>query len=98
MSSARSVEVIYDEIPLVQLRKEDKLAIHSSQPNNASEEQPLSQCWGPRNIVALSDKGLRDEQCNNFYPSYTCTSHSSSQLFLTAKHSFPPFELRVASL
>ena len=58
MSSARSVGVIYDDKPLVQLRKEDKLANHSSQRNNASEEQPLRQCWGPRNIVALSDKGL----------------------------------------
>ena len=59
MSSARSVGVIYDDKPLVQLRKEDKLANHSSQRNNASEEQPLRQCWGPRNIVALSDKGLK---------------------------------------
>ena len=59
MSSARSVGVTYDDKPLVQLRKEDKLANqHSSQRNNASEEQPLRQCWGPRNIVALSDKGL----------------------------------------
>ena len=58
MSSARSVGDIFDDIPLVQMRKEDKLAIHSSQRNNASEEQPLSQCWGPRNIVALSDIGL----------------------------------------
>ena len=60
MSSARSVGVIYDDKPLVQLRKEDKLANHSSQRNNASEEQPLRQCWGPRNIVALSDKGLTE--------------------------------------
>ena len=50
----------YDDIPLVQLRKEDKLAAHSSPRNNASEEQPLSQCWPPRNIVALSDIGLID--------------------------------------
>ena len=60
MSSARSVGVIYDDKPLVQLRKEDKLANHSFQRNNASEEQPLRQCWGPRNIVALSDKGLKE--------------------------------------
>ena len=63
MSSARSVGVIYDDKPLVQLRKEDKLANHSSQRNNASEEQPLRQCWGPRNIVALSDKGLKLRTC-----------------------------------
>ena len=62
MSSAPSVGVIYDDKPLVQLRKEDKLANHSSQRNNASEEQPLRQCWGPRNIVALSDKGLRKKK------------------------------------
>ena len=65
MSSARSVGVIYDDKPLVQLRKEDKLANHSSQRNNASEEQPLRQCWGPRNIVALSDKGLNRNIVNS---------------------------------
>ena len=50
-----------DDIPLVQPRKEEKLADHSSPRNNASEEQPLSQCWGPPNVVALSDIWLKDK-------------------------------------
>ena len=47
-------------ILLVQLRKEDELADVSSQRNNACEEQPLSQCWAPGNIDALSDIGFND--------------------------------------
>ena len=44
MSAARSVGVRSDDdIPLVQLRKEDEFADHYSPGNNASDEQPLSQ-------------------------------------------------------